>query len=72
MDTNKIQEKIQMYINKYKELEDAKRDLQDQKEQVTKQLVNIEQNMIYIQGAVKALQQLLEPIDDSNITEDAE
>lgn len=70
MDTNKIQEKIQMYISKYKELEEAKRDLQDQREQVTKQLVNIEQNMIYIQGAVKALQQLLEPVDENSSTEE--
>lgn len=69
MDTNKIQEKIDMYIGKYNELESAKKDLIDQRDQVTKQLLNIEQNMIYIQGAVKALHQLIEP-EQENIVEE--
>lgn len=58
MNTEKINTLINSYLTKYKELEDAKKDLQEQKELVLKQLINVEQNMIYIQGAVKALQEL--------------
>lgn len=58
MDQDKLQTAMQGYMNKYKELEAAKLELQSQRDQIIKQLTNVEQNMIYIQGAVRALQEL--------------
>lgn len=60
MEHEKIKTSIQTYIEKYKELEVAKADLISQKDQLTKQLTNVEQNMIFLQGSVRALQELLE------------
>lgn len=60
MEQEKIQAAIQVYIDKYKELETAKTDLLTQRDQIAKQLTNVEQNMIFLQGSVRALQELLD------------
>lgn len=60
MEQEKIQAAIQVYIEKYKELETAKTDLLTQRDQIAKQLTNVEQNMIFLQGSVRALQELLD------------
>lgn len=67
MEHEKIQASIQTYIEKYKELETAKADLLAQREQLAKQLTNVEQNMIFLQGSVRALQELLEASTETQV-----
>lgn len=60
MEHEKIQTSIQAYIEKYKELETAKTELVTQRDQISNQLSNVDKNMIFLQGSIRALQELME------------
>lgn len=65
----KTQTLLQEYIEKYKELETAQADLKQQKDQVSKQLTNVEQNMIFLQGSIRALQELSKTYNNNEETQ---